>query len=109
MPPLGDLGPVVLLRGALLRKLVECLLDGGERDADALRCADESEPPEDVPVVSALVARVPTAEDQPFTFVEMEGGGRDSAALRHLADGELVGGLETGRHDVTIVLDLNFG
>ena len=86
MPTLGNLCPVALFWRSLEWEFIGCLFDVRKWDTNSLGRSYEGDSPQYVPVVSALIARVPAAEDQSLAFVEMESGNGETASNRNLSD-----------------------
>jgi hypothetical protein len=70
------------------RQLVELRLDLLEGEPDPLGKHDEGDPPQDRAVIAPVTGAGALRADQPLVLVEAQGGGRDAAPLRNLADGE---------------------
>jgi hypothetical protein len=71
-------------------QLVELLLDLVQGEPDPLGEDDEGDPAKRGAGVAAVTRPGPFGADQAPILVEAEGGGRDAASLRNLADGEQV-------------------
>src|SRR5262249_30088353 len=63
-PACGEFGPVLAGRHAIGGQGDQGLADAGERDAEALRHADECDPAQRLPCVSALIATGAPAGDE---------------------------------------------
>lgn len=109
LPGLGYSLPVAPCRGAAIRQQSEHGADVGQRDPDSLGDADQRHSPEDIALVTALVARGPPAADQALALVEVQRRDRHTAARRELPYGELgvVPRWFCHGEDTSFLLDLN--
>ena len=78
--------PVAARRNSVGRQPRQFHADLLQRQPDPLREHDERDPPQHRARIAPMPGPCPLRRNQPSVFVKSQGGGRDAAAPRHLAD-----------------------